>query len=506
MSTQNETILTKEEDITAQINDIKPSGDKAVRGKKHDKPVKNNKDKKSSKGVKWIIIGAVAAVIVIFIIVSNAIAKSAPPIVMVTSPKKGSIEQTIEVSGTIKSLDTKTYYSLVDGTVDSVDVMVGDSVKKGQTLFTYDEEKLEKSVAKAELKKDATEGSYNNSIQTNGKTGAKLSEALTNLTILDEQVEFAQNYVDDLQKKIDDKKASISYEGALLQISLLETAPGTEDYLNLQKRIQENGYDQQYNDQVRAWQEELTEATRILNDLKTHQSEMKTQKKSAQDSAMTAGAKEELEANHESAVMDLEESLADLNEVQGGITADFDGVITKLNINEGANVAKGSEALVIESLENVVVEVSLTKIDLESVKMGQKATVTINGNTYDGEISHINKMAERNNSGSTVVGAQVKILNPDDNLVLGLEAKASILVGEANDAVLISNDIVNYDVDGPFVYVVENGAVVKRDIELGLINDLDAQVISGVGPDDQILKDKPEGVEEGTAVTAVPES
>ncbi|MCR4787505.1 MAG: HlyD family efflux transporter periplasmic adaptor subunit [Lachnospiraceae bacterium] len=492
MSTDN--ILATGEDITAEINNIKTPA-----------KTKKNKDKKPNKWLKWVIIGGIAALIVIYIAISSAIAKSAPPIVMVANPEKGTVKQTIDLSGTVKSLDKKTYFSLVDGTVAEVNFMVGDSVKKGDVLFKYDEEKLEKSVTLAELKKDAAEGSYNNSIQSNNKTGSKLSEALTNLSILDEQVEFAQNYVDDLQKKIDDKKASLSYEGAMLQVSLLDYYPGSEEYTELQKRIQENSYEQQYNSQVREMQDELTEATRILNDLKTHQTEMKSQKTGAQDTAMTSGAKAELEANHESTVIELEENLENLGEVQGGVTADFDGVITQLNVNEGGLVAKNADVLTIESLENVVVEAYVTKIDLENISMGQKATITVNGKTYEGEISHINKMAEKNQSGSTVVATQIKILNPDDGLVLGLEAKASVLVGEKNDVIRVSNDKINYDVDGAFVYVVNEGTVEKRRIEVGLVNDMDSEIVSGIGTEDQILTIKPDDVEEGMAVTAVPE-
>ena len=275
MSTENETVLTKEEDITTQINDIDTSSKKKTREKKK----KDKKEKKKHKGLKWIIIGGIVLVIVIYLIISSIIAKNRPSVVLYTNPRKESIRQTAEMSGTLKSLDKKTYYSLIDGNIKEVDIAVGDSVKRGEVLFEYDEEKLEKSVAYAELKKDAAEGSYDNSIQTSNKTGAKLSEALTNLSILDEQVVFAQNYVDDLQKKIDDKKAALSYEGAMLQVSLLDYAPGSYEHTELQKRIQENGYEQQYNSQIREWQDELTEATRILNDLKTHQSEMKTQKK-----------------------------------------------------------------------------------------------------------------------------------------------------------------------------------------------------------------------------------
>ena len=112
-------------------------------------------------------------------------------------------------------------------------------------------------------------------------------------------------------------------------------------------------------------------------------------------------------------------------------------------------------------------------------------------------------MAEKNNSGSTVVGAQIKINDPDDNLVLGLEAKTQILIGEAKDALIISNSYVNYDVDGAFVYVVSDGVVAKRHVETGLVNDMNAQIISGVSADDQVIEDLPDDISEGTAVTPV---
>ena len=219
---------------------------------------------------------------------------------------------------------------------------------------------------------------------------------------------------------------------------------------------------------------------------------------------MTSGAKAELEANHESTVMELEENLQNLNEVQGGITAEFDGVITKLTVNPGSNIAKGAEILTLESIENVVVEIKLTKYDLENVSLGQKAVITVNGHTYEGTLSHINKMAEQNNSGSTVVGAQVAIDDPDENLVLGLDAKTSILIGEKNDTMVVPNDVVNYDIDGAFVYIVSDGTVTKRHVEIGLTNDMDSEIIQGLAMDDQIIKELPMGVEEGMPVTAIP--
>ena len=65
-------------------------------------------------------------------------------------------------------------------------------------------------------------------------------------------------------------------------------------------------------------------------------------------------------------------------------------------------------------------------------------------------------MAEQNNSGAAVVGAEIKILNPDSDVILGVEAKVVINTEKVENAVLVPITAVNVDMDGEFVYVVEN--------------------------------------------------
>lgn len=470
--------------------------------------IKKHKEKKQrtpeeKKKRRRIVIGAIVGVIVLWIVVSNIIAANTPPVVFTTTATKGDIVQNIDASGPIKSLDKAVVYATVEGKVGDVNVLVGDFVTEGTVLFNYDEETLNKSIETATLKKSATDGGYNKSIESNNRVVSKLSEALTNLPILDEQIPFAENYINELEKKIEDKRAALSYEGAMLNVSLLDYSPYQDEYVELQKRIQENAYEQQHNQELRDMQEELEEANKILSDLKTLKSEMKSQKSGSQDSTMTKGAKEELEANYEMNVSEIEESLEAYEEVRGGVTAEFDGVITKLSTVKGAPITKGAELVTIESMENVVVEIKLTKFDLETVSEGMEATVTINGKDYTGKLSHINKMAETNQSGSTVVGAQIKLDNPDDNIVLGIDGKAQIKIGEAKDAVLVGSEFLNYDMDGAFVNAVVDGVVTKIHVTIGLSDDTNTQILEGISDGDQIITELPDNVTEGMTVTAI---
>lgn len=457
------------------------------------------------KRIRKIVIWSVIAVLVAVIVFGMTKAANAPMSVNVSKPQRGSICQKVNTGGDVVSLEKKTYFAPITGVLSEVRVNVGDAVKAGDILFTYDENEIAKAREQIDYKKKISDGNYNNSLQSNGRIYSNLNESLTKLPIYEEQVAFAENYIKELEKRIEDKKSALSKEGMQLQISLIDWAdePMSEEYENLQKLVQQNQYEQVHNEDLVALQNELSEANKILSDIKNKQSEMKSVKSANKDAVMTKGAKEELVATHESTILELDEQLADFDSVNGGITAEFDGVVTEVSAVEGGSVQEGTSLLKLESTEKCVVKVQLSKYDLESVVLGQKAELTMNSNTYSGTVSHINKVAELSQSGATVVSAQISIDNPDENIILGLEAKASILIGQDEDALLISNGYINYDTEGAFVYVVDNDTVSKKRIELGYVDDVNSQVISGLEGNESIITEGYDNLEEGQNVLAV---
>ena len=61
---------------------------------------------------------------------------------------------------------------------------------------------------------------------------------------------------------------------------------------------------------------------------------MKSQKSSAEAGKLTSGAKEQLEADNQTQEIEATDSLESIEAVEGGIVAEFDGVITELNAVE----------------------------------------------------------------------------------------------------------------------------------------------------------------------------
>ena len=274
--------------------------------------------------------------------------------------------------------------------------------------------------------------------------------------------------------------------------------------MNLQKLVQLNSYEQQNNKDVQKWQEELDVHNKMLSDYKEYRSEMKSQQSSAKAGKMTAGAREELEAENQTKEIEAADSLESLEAVTDGVAAEFDGVITEINAVEGGSVAAGSQLLKLESTQDVMVKISVTKYDLDKIAIGQKARVTIGSKEYEGEVSKINKMAETNNSGAAVVGTEIKITNPDSDVILGVEAKVVISTAQESNAVLVPVTAVNVDMEGEFLYIVENNILVRRPVTTGISSDTMIQITEGLSGGEQVVTDVTANLVEGMAVMAMP--
>lgn len=481
-------------------------------GKKHkakkEKAPKAPMDKKKRKKiVRRCVIGGVAAVIVIFMVGNSIAAKNAGTVVFTTTATVQDIEQTLNTSGTVKSEETKTYFAPVAVQIGTVDVAAGDSVKKGDSLIKYDADALEEARQIAELKLQANEGGYESSIHKDNKYIAELGEANVNLAVLDQQIEDSENYVKELQQKINDKKTWLAHEGTLLQVSLLDWSdrPDSEEYLNLQKLIQFNTYEQQNNKDILAWQKEVDLYQEKIAAYKEYRSEMKSQKNSSEGGSMDSGSRSQLEANTQMERINGQETLNDIQEVENGILAEFDGVVTEMEAVEGSTPQQGTKLVTVESTEKVKVEINVSKYDLEKIQIGQTVDIDIAGKKYEGKVTKIDRMATTNQSGAAVVGAEIEIENPDTDIYLGVEARVEIHTAAAAGVVAIPLEVINTDMDGDFVFVTENGVAVKRRITTGITSDSFCEVTEGLTEGETIIMTTGQNLEEGMPVTAIPQ-
>ncbi len=251
-------------------------------------------------------------------------------------------------------------------------------------------------------------------------------------------------------------------------------------------------------------QQRLATAQSELADL---QAQLETKKAIAEGdtAALSKEAKAQMQTNNNLAELE-QKSLAELiEEGKKGISAEFNGVISDSQVVEGAMVSQGMQLFTLQSIDDVNVDVTLSKNVYEKVKEGQKATITFAGQTYEGTVTRISRIATSGMSGSnqaatsTTITATVHIDNPDDNIFLGVEAKVSIQAAEAKNVVILPTEAVNIGKDGSFCWVCEDGVLVKRSIETGVTSDDCIEITKGLKAGEEIIAD-PGNHEEGDAI------
>jgi cell division protein FtsI/penicillin-binding protein 2 len=81
----------------------------------------------------------------------------------------------------------------------------------------------------------------------------------------------------------------------------------------------------------------------------------------------------------------------------------------------------------------------------------------------------------------------------------GVDVQVSIITQTIDNAVVVPVEVICIDGEEVFVYVLEDGKAVKRDVELGISSDTHYQILSGITKDDILIKNT-FGLEEGVSV------
>ena len=425
-----------------------------------------------------------AAVVIVGFAVSRMLTPAALPMVSVRSAQVGNIEQSVDASGTVTTEESKTYFSPVGAKISECKVQAGDAVAAGDVMLVYDAQDLEERQKEAELQNDEAKYTYENTVGKSNKDASEYSRSSHDVEILEQQVE-------DWKAEVHALKQYITDMGCFLRVA--QNKGHENDVEEYQNKID------QANNTLMVKEEELA-------DFQSNLSEQKGIKNSTEDSMLTTSGKKQIEATKDLAALKASQVTDAVAQVTDGLKAEFNGVVTDVKAVNGGTVEENGELLTVESTENVCVKVSLNKSDLEKVKEGQKAAITIVGKPYEGTVTRISRSATKNEKGAALVTAEIHIDNPDQDLYLGVDGKVTIQGNKAENVVTVPIEAVNIGKDGSFVYIVnENGMIEKRIITTGLSSAEATEVKEGLDGTERVVLSVDAGIEEGMQVTPVEE-
>ena len=497
------------------------------KGEKKGKNMEGAKTNKKRKK-KWLKI-AIPVVIVLLLImrsvVSSKNAASGIP-VYTQNVSVGDIDTQLSISGKVMSEESTAFFAPADAKVEEIEVQKGDVVKAGDVLLCFDKEAVAYAKQKSELEGKISSADYNSTVQYNNEQRAKLTQAEADIATYQAMVDRYEQYIDDLTNGITDVTAlrradlyakiySTEKEMNAYDLAMQIPEEDTDFDALTRKKVEKQNELNKLNNELSlisdyktdyGWEDMLTQAKKDLSDYEELLSEAKNAKSSA-EAALENGTKMAgYELNREKAALESEDAQKKYEKVLNGFTADYNGVVSELSVEEGAPVQEGAKCLTLESIDNVCVEFQASKYALETLAIGQPADIIISGKSYTGSVTKINHIAEENSSGTATVAARVHIDNPDENIFLGLDAKLKILTASEKGVLQVPVEAVNVDSQGEFCYLIENGVLVKKYVTIGISSETYIQILDGLSKDQEIVTTAVGGIglDEGMSVTGMP--
>ncbi len=155
------------------------------------------------------------------------------------------------------------------------------------------------------------------------------------------------------------------------------------------------------------------------------------------------------------------------------ITAPFSGTITQAQPTSGDQVALGTQAFRLDDLSSLLVDVQVSEVDINSVSVGQPVTITldaVSGKTYNGTVTEVSQ-AGNTTSGEVDFTVTVKLTDADIQVKPGMTAAVNIVVNQAKNQLLVPNQAVRLVNGQRVVYVLTNNQPKQVVVTLGASSD-----------------------------------
>jgi HlyD family secretion protein len=206
----------------------------------------------------------------------------------------------------------------------------------------------------------------------------------------------------------------------------------------------------------------------------------------------------------ELAKINLDNARSRIGEGRGKIISEFDGVVTAVNVSEGSMGSQAHPAVVVQDVENLKAIVTVGRFDAGMMRLELPAEISIRGGSYSGKVSYIDPVARRNTAlggSDTVLYTEIDILDRAEGLKIDFDVDVNILLGEAANVIKVPSEAVRSDKTGRhYVFVVENGRALERDVKLGLQSDMKVEIVEGLKEGERVVLNPMTTLRTGTAV------
>lgn len=362
-----------------------------------------------------------------------------------TAIERGKLTATIGATGTVRAKQTAVLVWQANGMVDTVNVKVGDNVPSGFVMAFLSKSSLPQSIILAEADLASAQKALDDVLNSD------TARAQAAIVLRDAQAAFdrARKSRDGLNGLIDiteivTKKKNTPF--GVFEVKETKTYKGYADKTTIAKS----------DEQLALAKARLDDAQRTYDNLTSGNS---------------------VEITSAQARIDAAQATLNLSRV----TAPFGGIVTEAYPLPGDLVGAGTAAFRIDDLSSLLVDVSVSEVDINSIAIAQPVTLSFDailGQQYNGVVVEV---AQTGTVTAGVVNFQVTVELTDADAAVkpGMTAAVNITVKELTDVLLVPNRAVRLSEGERVIYILENNQPVKKVIRLGSSSDTMSVLASG---------------------------
>lgn len=170
------------------------------------------------------------------------------------------------------------------------------------------------------------------------------------------------------------------------------------------------------------------------------------------------------------------------------VKAEFAGTVNDVLVEEGDEVRSGAQIVQLVDFTNMKVTMRVDEYDISDVYVGQACQVTFTAleKTFDSTITHINRLSQ--SAGSVAYYTVTASVEVTEDVLPGMQVSVRIPREEATDVVLLKMDALSFDSDNSaFVYTKdEAGELQQTPVEVGVDNGNYVEIKSGLNEGDTV--------------------
>ena len=186
------------------------------------------------------------------------------------------------------------------------------------------------------------------------------------------------------------------------------------------------------------------------------------------------------------------------------LKAGFDGEVNEITVEEGDEVSANTSLIEIVDFENLQVSLRVDEYSMASVSVGQACEVTVTAleQTFESEITHINRIPS--GGGSTSYYTVTAQFSGSEDVLPGMQVTVVIPEEEADDVVILSSDALSFGNANNAYVLLQNdeGEMEQVYVEIGVDNDNYVEISSGLDAEVTVYK-AVETTEEATGLMSL---